>query len=110
VRIAWTEPYTRVYQVQYWTGADAMESQTKGEWKTFKSGSITNSKGGTVTLHLDSVPVSTRYVRILMTQSSNTCDTHGSGDPRNCVGYAIREVSLGMYGNGEPFKDASSFA
>jgi F5/8 type C domain len=84
VRIAWTEPYARVYQVQYWTGADAMDSQADGEWKTFKSGEITDGKGGTVTLHLDSAPVSTRYVRILMTQSSNTCDTHGPSDRRNC--------------------------
>jgi hypothetical protein len=103
VRIAWTEPYARVYRVQYWTGADAMDSQADGVWKTFKSGEITDGKGGTVTLHLDSTPVSTRYVRILMTQSSNTCDTHGPSDRRNCVGYAIREIYLGTYG--ETFKD-----
>jgi hypothetical protein len=30
-----------------------------------------------------------------MTRSSNTCDLHGPGDIRNCVGYAIREVRLG---------------
>ncbi len=105
VRIAWAEPYARAYQVQYWTGADAMDRQADGEWKTFKSGAITESKGGTVTLQLDPVPVSTRYVRILMTQSSNTCDTHGPGDRRNCVGYAIREVYLGTSGDGKSFKD-----
>src|SRR5581483_2311907 len=30
-----------------------------------------------------------------MTESSNTCDLHGSDDLRNCVGYAIREVRAG---------------
>jgi hypothetical protein len=105
VRIAWAEPYAHLYQVQYWTGEDAMESQAAGEWKTFKAGAITDGKGGTVTLHLDSAPVSTRYVRILMSQSSNTCDTHGSDDRRNCVGYAIREVYLGTSGKGESFND-----
>src|SRR5438105_15599828 len=30
-----------------------------------------------------------------MTESSNTCDSHGSADRRNCVGYAMREIYLG---------------
>jgi len=34
-------------------------------------------------------------VRVLMTESSNTCDEHGSDDIRNCVGYAIREIRAG---------------
>ena len=40
-------------------------------------------------------PISTRFLRIWMTQSSNTCDTHGTRDPRNCAGYAIAEVYAG---------------
>ena len=47
----------------------------------------------------------TRYVRILMTQSSNTCDTHGSSDRRNCVGYAISELYLGAIDDQDKFKD-----
>jgi hypothetical protein len=46
-------------------------------------------------LRLDPAPVGVRFVRILMTQSSNTCDTHGASDRRNCVGYAIGELYLG---------------
>jgi hypothetical protein len=30
-----------------------------------------------------------------MTESSNTCDEHGSDDIRNCVGYAIRDIRVG---------------
>jgi hypothetical protein len=30
-----------------------------------------------------------------MTQWSNTGDSHGSDDPRNCVGYAIAELDAG---------------
>ena len=96
IRIAWAAPYARKYQVQYWDGtANAMDDQDKGEWKNFTAGAIVNGKGGTVTLHLGANPISTRFVRILMTASSNSCDTHGPSDPRNCVGYAIKEVYLG---------------
>src|SRR4029077_2206952 len=44
---------------------------------------------------LADTPVSTRYLRILMTESSNTCDEHGAEDVRNCVGYAIQQIAAG---------------
>jgi F5/8 type C domain len=106
IRIAWAEPYARVYEVQYWSGTgDAMDEQASGEWKRFASGTVENGKGGTVTLRLDLSRVSARWVRVLMSKSSNTCDTHGAGDKRNCVGYAIKEVYLGMVNEKGEFKD-----
>src|SRR5215469_10532895 len=106
IRIAWAEPYAKVYQVQYWTGTgDAMDEQDSGDWKTFASGNVTDGKGGTTTLRLDEHSVLARFVRILMSKSSNTCDTHGAGDPRNCVGYAIRELYLGTLDEKQNFKD-----
>jgi len=96
LRIAWAEPYARQYVVQYWTGDEAVKQPTKGAWVTFPSGLVANGKGGTETLKLTPVPVSVRFVRIWMTESSNTCESHGSSDPRNCVGYAIRELYLGI--------------
>ena len=96
IRIDWAEPFARAYEVQYWSGkGDAMDEQDSGEWKRFRSGAAPNGAGGTVTLRLDAASVTVRYVRVLMTQSSNTCDTHGASDKRNCVGYAIHEVYLG---------------
>ncbi len=51
IRIDWGEPYATAYEVQYWTGTgDAMDEQASGEWKTFTSGSVTNGKGGSLTL------------------------------------------------------------
>ena len=106
IRIAWAEPFARTYQVQYWVGdGDAMDEQDRGAWKNFASGVVTDGKGGVTTLRLDSAPVKTRYVRILMTQSSNTCDTHGEQDLRNCIGYAIRELYLGTIASDGTFLD-----
>jgi F5/8 type C domain len=95
LRIAWADPYAKQYLVQYWTGEEAIKFPTKGAWVTFPSGVITNGGGGTVTLQLSSSPMTVRFVRIWMTESSNTCDSHGSADPRNCLGYAIRELYIG---------------
>ena len=95
IRIAWAEPYAKHYLVQYWTGEDPIHKPTLGIWQTFPDGEISNGAGGTPTIQLTSASVPVQFLRILMTQSSNTCDTHGSADRRNCVGYAIRELFIG---------------
>ena len=106
VRIAWADPYARDFEVQYWVGdGDAMDEQDKGAWKTYPNAAVTDGKGGTATLALGSLPVNTKFVRIWMTRSSNTCDSHGSADRRNCVGYAIREIYLGTLDEKGNFKD-----
>jgi len=98
IRIAWGDPYARDFKVQYWVGdGDAMDEQDKGEWKTFPRGEITDAKGGMTTLGMGTELVQTKFVRVLMTRSSNTCNSHGASDARNCVGYAIRELYLGTY-------------
>lgn len=106
IRIAWAEPYARDYQVQYWIGdGDAMDEQDRGSWRSFVSGTVTDATAVPATVRLDSSPVTTKYVRVLMTRSSSTCDTHGSADRRNCVGYAIRELYLGTMNDKGEFKD-----
>jgi len=96
MRIAWADPYATNFLIQYWTGNDEpMHYPTHGVWQTFPFGAISDAKGGTQTIRLTSAPLPVRYLRIWMTASSNTCDTHGSSDPRNCVGYAIRELYMG---------------
>jgi hypothetical protein len=95
IRIAWAEPYAVSYEVQYWTGEDPIKKPTLGVWVTFPGGLVREGKGGNATLQLADQPIAAQWLRILMRQSSNTCDTHGSADKRNCVGYAIRELYLG---------------
>jgi hypothetical protein len=106
IRIRWAEPFARDFQVQYWEGeGDAMDEQDKGAWKTFPSGTVTDSNGGDAVTHLSPAPVLTKFVRVWMTRSSNTCDGHGSGDRRNCRGYAIGEVYLGTEDANHQFTD-----
>jgi hypothetical protein len=98
IQIAWANPYATKYEVQYWTGKeDALNKQADGSWVEFPRGEVTEGMGGNKVQRLADYPVTTRFLRILMTGSSNTCDTHGSEDTRNCVGYAISEISAGNF-------------
>jgi len=107
VRIAWANPYAATYQVEYWMGKRALDwdEGPQGEWKTFSSGAIRNAQGGAVYLKLADAPVLTQYVRILMTESSKTCDLHGTDDIRNCVGYAIQEIRVGSVDSSGAFAE-----
>lgn len=105
MRIAWANPFARKYSVEYWRGGNAMDEPGKGVWKPFPDGRILNGRGGTVLLRLSPKPVRARFLRIVMSESSNTCDTHGPGDPRNCVGYAVNEVYAGNFSRRRSFID-----
>lgn len=105
IRIDWANPYATRYDVEYWSGEDALLRPAASYWTVFPTGAVQNGKGGVATLRLSDVPVMTRFLRIRMTQSSNTCDTHGRSDPRNCVGYAISELYAGNFTAGGKFVD-----
>lgn len=105
IRIAWADPYATQYAVQYWTGKDAMDQQAGGEWRNFSFGDVENGRGGMSNLGDAAHPIATRFVRVLMTRSSNTCDTHGSADRRDCLGYAVREIYVGAMDKRGEFKD-----
>jgi hypothetical protein len=101
IRIVWAEPYATQFMVQHWVGnEDPMHDPIHGVWESFPSGTVDNANGGSGVLRLSASPVSVRFVRILMSASSNTCSSRSSSDPassdpRACVGYAIREIYLG---------------
>jgi hypothetical protein len=107
IRIAWGEPHATSYRVQFWTAGedDPRRSATRGIWQTFQNGIIASGRGGTVTLPLTNIAISARYLRVWMTVSSNSCDSHGASDVRNCVGYAIREVYAGTVSASGDFSD-----
>ncbi len=96
IGIDWVDPFALNYDVQYWTGSDAINDPAHGSWRTFPGGAV-NGGGheGITVLKLASSPIRERFVRVLMTKSSDTCDSHGSDDPRDCAGFAIAELMLG---------------
>ena len=107
IRIAWANPYATQYYVQFWTG-DKLPFYVginEGSWQTFPLGTVMNGRGGTPTLKLADWPIQAQYLRIWMRQSSNTCDTHGAQDKRNCVGYAINELYIGTLSSDGQFTD-----
>jgi hypothetical protein len=114
IKIAWAAPFATRYLVQYWNGpvdpdgkifGDPIHSPTKGTWSTFAHGAISAGDGSSVPLRLSDFAIHARYLRIWMTQSSNTCDTHDASDVRNCVGYAIRELYVGTTSSDGVFHD-----
>ncbi len=124
IRIDWCEPSAREYEVQYWVGADPMNweepaldstgqggeylpvaNQAMGNWVRFPKGFVHDGKGGSATLKLAENLIATRWVRVVMTRSSNQPGPHGNDDVRHRVGYAIYEVYLGRLENDGTFAD-----
>ena len=96
IRIAWANPYATHGRVEYWDGpGDAILAQSSGTWRPFRNGEFHNASAAVQTLRLESRPRLVSFVRVLMDASSNTCDTHGRRDRRNCVGYAVKEMYAG---------------
>lgn len=106
IQIQWANPFAKAYTVEYWSGKeDAISKPISGEWIKFAHGEVTSGTGDNQLLRLAEHPISTRFLRVWMTQSSNTCDTHGKQDVRNCVGYAIAEIYAGNFNSAGEFVD-----
>jgi hypothetical protein len=105
IHIDWAEPHATRYVVQFWTGEDPIKKPAAGSWQLFPHGAMEQGSGGSETLQLADHAVTAQFVRILMSASSNTCSEANHGDPRNCVGFAIAEISLGSVSNDGQFHD-----
>lgn len=93
-RILWGTPFARHYLVQYWRGEDQYDED--GRWTTFPHGDQTVAGDPTgAVLRLADAPIPARFVRILLLQSSHTAPP-GSTDVRDSLGFAVRELGLGV--------------
>ncbi|MEO9169647.1 MAG: discoidin domain-containing protein [Candidatus Baltobacteraceae bacterium] len=106
IKVSFANPFARSYRVEYWTGSDPMNDPGNGTWKPFANGSITASTiSAASAARAITAPKAVRFIRVLLLDSSGTCDSHGKSDPRNCVGFAISEISLGRFDAAHRLRD-----
>jgi hypothetical protein len=106
-RIRWGEPYARTFRIQYWEAEDSRPSDVRpdGRWRDFPFAMLHHGRGGTQALELSARPIPARYIRLLLQQSSHTAPT-ASRDPRDSVGFAIRELEFGRWSGVGTLTDA----
>src|SRR5215813_13937683 len=106
IRIHWGAPYAQQYRVEYWSGNDPMHlhADRKDEWRSFSNGAVNRGFGGTESLRLCTKAVPVRFVRLVMSRSSQT-GAQASNDNRDRLGFAIREIELGSIDSGGHFSD-----
>jgi hypothetical protein len=96
MRIHWGAPYAQQYKVEYWSGEDPMHlhADRKDEWRPFPNGAMNHGSGGNDSVRLCAKAFPVRFVRVVMTRSSQT-SAQTSDDIRDRIGFAIREIELG---------------
>ncbi len=106
IRLNWAEPFARVYDVEYghFASVNDISHSLPGVWQTFPLGRVIAGTGGKLTLRLAPEPITTRFVRVLMKESSGT-SIRRSADVRDHLGYAIREIALGTLNSTGSFDD-----
>lgn len=109
-KILWGQPYAKSFEFQYWVSdISDFEITEHGEWRRFPNGSFSQNDGATEVLRLSVAPVETRYVRILLHESSGTAPA-GATDIRDSLGFTINELYIGTLEDNGTFHDAIAHA
>lgn len=110
MRVQWAVPFATRFEVQYWPLPDPSDdtgiSNTfgPGAWKAFPRGSVSRGMGGDTVLRLSDAPTAARFVRLWLTAGSATAPK-GAIDRRDSLGYAIREIGVGVVDRAGGFHD-----
>lgn len=102
VRINWGNPYASSIKVEYALdiGSDYFEPFQPGLWHSFSSGDITDQKGENKIVSVSDKPVKARLIRINLMQSTYNA-TKNSSDIRDRLGFAIKEIEVGLLKGGK---------
>jgi F5/8 type C domain len=116
VSIHWGVPYATHFEIQYGTNIyhypevrSSTDPGNVGKWQTFPQGSVSGGTGERALLRLSGSPLQARYIRILLYDSSGK-GPPGSIDIRDSLGFAIREVSLGVIDDAGTLQDEITHA
>jgi hypothetical protein len=105
LRLAWAEPFATRYQIQYGNFDDVSDIalSPSGTWQEFPRGVVRDGRGGEVSVRLSPAPIKARWLRILLSESSQT--TMQGTDTRDRLGFAVREVCAGVTNANGQFRD-----
>jgi hypothetical protein len=106
IKILWAKPFAVNYTIEYgrFVGEEDLSQRLPSEWHAFPNGRISKGAGGEVLLRLSAKPIVDRYIRIRLNESSGR-GPDDSGDIRDRLGYAIREVYVGSIDQTGAFSD-----
>jgi hypothetical protein len=106
MRVHWGLPHARTFHAQYWRGeiVNDIDENPPGRWVTFPNGDERDGRGGVELRRLADSAVTTRFVRLVLTESAHDAPRFAS-DPRDSAGYAIRELEIGVM-SGVTLRDA----
>lgn len=111
VRIQWGVPHASSWRMEYCTNLDAdyIQNQICDTWAVFPQGQVDDGRGGTETRRLTAAPLKARFVRLMLLQSAAEGRPRTS-DIRDSLGYAIRELGVGVIDRNGAFQDRITHA
>lgn len=98
LKIDWGTLYAKSFRFEYWEGED--KPWGDGVWRPATSEPLGGTPGHQ---EVQVRPFRARYVRLVLLKSSTPA---GSGDIRNRLGFAIREIGMGMLDAKGHYQDA----
>src|SRR5258708_6752413 len=97
IRILWSQPFATSYSIEFgeFVGEEDLSQRLPTEYHAFPQGNIVKGTGGNALIKLASAPITVKYVRIRLNESSGTGTK--SRDIRDRLGFSIREIYLGTF-------------
>ena len=106
LRIKWGKPYALSYKIDYAQNADPdyFDPYQTDIWHLLPKKFVDNPKGENEIIPISNKPLQVRFIRISFTESSyNTSDE--SNDVRDRLGFAIKELQVGLMDKNGKFQD-----